>query len=430
MDFVDWYKKRGFQFILKRAQKLRERYSFTPQKSVARILDCVEQLLNYDCSPTFFVPGIVVKRNSDFIRELQEKGCEIGVHSYQHVDLRSISPQEANRQLEKANEAFRKVGLKSDGFRCPYLSISDGLLKVLSPGLFKYSSNRAIAWVNLDSSKHQKNKLFDIIGGFYHPALAQNTLSLPYFQENILEIPVSVPDDLQMRDGLNYTPDQISTSLLGTFKQIHQRGELFNLLFHPELASLLNEPFVSVLGEVQEYKNRVWITQLRDVATWWNEKEDYKIQIERSKGEYHIELKSPHRATVLHRGMGEKRYSKEWDGKYQMITEENINITNDILPFVGVSPGLPDWVSDALDRKGYITVSLKNWEDCSVKITDEFIGQCANPVELIAAIENLDVPLVRFWPWPDGNRSALCLSGDLDALSLMDYATRLLPTGR
>lgn len=430
MNFVDWYKKRGFQFILKRAQKLGERYSFTPGKSITRIRDCVERLSDYGCRPTFFVPGIVVKRNSNFIRELQEKGCEIGVHSYQHVDLRSISPHDANLQLDMASEVFRQVGLISDGFRCPYLSISDELLQTLTPGLFKYSSNRAIAWVNPDSNGHQKNKLFDIIGGFYHPSLAQFTLSLPYSQENILEIPVSVPDDLQMRDGLDYTPIEISDSFLDTFKQIHQRGELFNLLFHPELASVLIEPFVAMLTEVQDFKDRVWITQLRNVEKWWRERETYKIQIERLKGEYHLAIKPPDHMTVLQRGLDGHLDSQTWDEKYKKITEKPINLTADILPLVGLMPGVPNWVADALSRKGYISVDLNDWEDCSLKITDEFISQYPNPVDLIAAIENIDVPLVRFWPWPDGYRSALCLSGDLDALSLMDYATRLLPTGR
>ena len=34
-------------------------------------------------------------------------------------------------------------------------------------------------------------------------------------------------------------------------------------------------------------------------------------------------------------------------------------------------------------------------------------------------------PVIRLWPWPNGMRSALCITGDLDALSLLDYAARL-----
>jgi hypothetical protein len=34
-------------------------------------------------------------------------------------------------------------------------------------------------------------------------------------------------------------------------------------------------------------------------------------------------------------------------------------------------------------------------------------------------------PLVKLGRWPDGAKSALCLTGDLDALSLVDYLSRV-----
>jgi peptidoglycan/xylan/chitin deacetylase (PgdA/CDA1 family) len=427
MNFVDWYKKRGARFILKRAQKLRERYSFNPGKSIVRIRDCVDKLSTYSCYPTFFVPGIVVKRNPEFIHELQDQGCEIGVHGYQHIDMRSIPPQEANQQLKKAQKIFREDGLESYGFRCPYLSVSDDLIKNLEPGLFNYSSNRAIAWVDPGSKDHQKNLLFETIGGFYRPSLAQSTLSLPYKEATIIEIPVSVPDDLQMRDGLEYTLEEISASMVETFNQVHQRGELYNLMFHPELASLLIEPFMEVLNKAHTYQGNMWVTRLRDISEWWKEKDEYNIHIDRVNDNYHLVINSPQRATLLQRALDPDGSSEVWDENYQRLKKQKINLEANQLPLIGISPGLPLWVQTSLDRMGYISVNLVDWEDCTIKITAEIINQWDNPVKLIAGIEDLDVPLVRFWPWPDGYRSALCLSGDLDALSLMDYATRLLP---
>lgn len=427
MDFVNWYKKRGARFILKRAQKLRERYDFNPGKAISRIQDCVDKLINFGCYPTFFVPGVVVKRNASFIHELQEKGCEIGVHGYQHIDMRSIPPQRANKQLEKSVDLFRKVDLQWDGFRCPYLSISDGLIQNLEPGLFNYSSNRAITWIDPVSNDHQKNLLFETIGGFYQPTLAQSSLSLPFYEETILEIPVSVPDDLQMRDGLDYTPEEILASLLKTFKQIHQRGELFNLMFHPELASLLIEPFVEVLNGLQNIQDRVWIARLKDISGWWKEKDDQKINIERSDGEFHLVIEPQQRATMLQKGLNNHFLTSDWDENYQRILEKRIVLSKDYLPLIGVSLDSPDWVTEALSRKGYIVVNLEDWVDCTIKVNNQFLNGCNNSVEFISSIEELDVPLLRFWPWPDGCRSALCLSGDLDALSLIDYATRLLP---
>jgi hypothetical protein len=341
--------------------------------------------------------------------------------------MRSISPREANEQLVRAVEIFKEKNLHSHGFRCPYLSISDELIEGLGPGLFKYSSNRAIAWVDPVYNNHQKNLLFETIGGFYHPILAQRALSLPYQEETVLEIPVSVPDDLQMRDGMDYSLDEISDTMLGTFNQIHQRGELYNLMFHPELASLLIEPFIDVLNKVQAYKGSVWIARLQDISEWWNEKDRYNIHINREDSKYHLNIESPRHATLLQRGHDFELITEDWDGRYQKILEGQTRITSDNLPLVGISRGLPKWVQSSLDRLGYIVVNLEDWCDCTIRITDEIVKMWDNPVKLNTCIEEMDVPLIRFWPWPEGYRSAICLSGDLDALSLMDYATRLLP---
>jgi hypothetical protein len=45
---------------------------------------------------------------------------------------------------------------------------------------------------------------------------------------------------------------------------------------------------------------------------------------------------------------------------------------------------------------------------------------------MVRLIEEAQGPLVKFGAWPDGSKSALCLSGDLDALSLFDYTARLV----
>jgi len=426
MNFIEWYQKRGFRFIYERATKLSERYSFTPVKAMARIRFCVDRLSAYRCYPTFFVPAIVVKRNSDFIHELQEKGCEIGVHGYQHIDMRSISPKEACFQLNKAKAVFRHEDISIDGFRCPYLSFSDEILRELQPGEFNYSSNRAIAWMDPNSESREPQLVFDTVEKFYHPASAQSTLSLPYQDENILEIPVSVPDDLQLRDGMNFTPDEISSAFSCTFNQTHQRGELFNLMFHPELASMLIEPFFAVLGEAFIQKQRVWVTQLRDISKWWHIKENYKIQIEKTDSKYRLMIDCPRHATLLVRGIDNQPETSHWGGRYQRVNSEKPIFFTDLLPLVGISPRLPKWVHSSLKQLGYISINNHDQQNCSIQIKTEFLNHLDNPVKLIEAVEALDVPLIRFWPWPDGCQSALCLSGDLDALSLIDYATRLL----
>jgi len=43
---------------------------------------------------------------------------------------------------------------------------------------------------------------------------------------------------------------------------------------------------------------------------------------------------------------------------------------------------------------------------------------------VLDAIESGTGPLVRVWRWPDGARSALAVTGDIDALTLRDFVVR------
>jgi hypothetical protein len=60
-----------------------------------------------------------------------------------------------------------------------------------------------------------------------------------------------------------------------------------------------------------------------------------------------------------------------------------------------------------------------------IYLDGEILAKLPNNVELINYIETSPAPLVRYWRWPDGAKSALSVTGDLDALSLLDYVSRL-----
>jgi len=45
---------------------------------------------------------------------------------------------------------------------------------------------------------------------------------------------------------------------------------------------------------------------------------------------------------------------------------------------------------------------------------------------LLARIEQGEFPLVRLGRWPHGARSALSITGDIDALTIWDYGLRFL----
>src|SRR2546425_4542915 len=117
-----WLELRDVRYITLRLLSLLIRYGITSVRAKRRAVDCVMLLARYDCYPTFPTPGRVVRRHAAFCRELQEIGAELAVHSYDHLDFRSLSWAEASRQFIEADKAFDRGGIQFEGFRCPYLS--------------------------------------------------------------------------------------------------------------------------------------------------------------------------------------------------------------------------------------------------------------------------------------------------------------------
>ncbi len=425
MNLGAWYKKRGVRFIAERALKLNERYGPGPEKAIKRIECCVSALAEYNCYPTFAVPGIVVRRNLPFIRSLQDRGIEIAVHGYNHVDLKVYPPEHACRQLLQAAELFRAGGLQVHGFRCPYLSATDELVQAVPAGIFEYSSNRAIEWPVCHSPGAPSELLFQKIQEFYVPSSAETDISVPWNEKNLVEIPVCVPDDLQLHDGLGQCQDDISQVWSDLLRQIHRRGELFNLMFHPELASFCELPFVSVLKEIPSLRPAVWIAQLRDIASWWKEKSRFRVEIADDKDLLRIAFICSERATILARELSALNGSF-WDGHYQRMQGCEFTLPAHPRPFVGLSPQAPAETVTFLREQGYLVETGERATDCGIYIDERTLAGLTNHVQLINHIEGAAGPLIRFWRWPNGYKSAVTITGDLDALSLLDYAARLL----
>ena len=124
MKFRTWIKKRGLKFIWQRGNHIIKRQGLTPDKAVRRIEKCVETLAQLNCAPTFPTPGVIVQRYPKFIRQLQQMGVEIAVHSYHHINLNEVPIIEAKQQLIQAIRTFEHFGIEVHGFRCPYLGLS------------------------------------------------------------------------------------------------------------------------------------------------------------------------------------------------------------------------------------------------------------------------------------------------------------------
>lgn len=418
--------RRGVRYVYERAKFLLRRYQISPSNATRRIDTCLERLVDQGCAPTFPTPGIIVNRYPQYFRHLQAIGAEIAVHGYHHVDLRAYPVNEAYQQLVKAVEVFKKRGIEVHGFRCPYTGYSDELLEALPEGLFEYSSNQTIYW---DTLKHKDNLpdnlVVDILHNLYQAKSSNDFISLPRKQPNMVEIPVCLPDDMELLDGMKFGPDEVANVWHEILIKTHQRGELFNLIFHPELASLCDQPFFDILNWAKLLQPQVWVARLRDISEWWAQKSNFQVKTTETSTNLRLDFCCSSRATILAKGLDLRNSGSIWDGEYHRIHSTTLEIPASPRPFLGLSPETPQKVVSFLQEQGYLLDTSETASKCSIYLNEIKLKSLKSETEIIDAVEACPGPLVRYWRWPDGAKSALSITGDLDALTLLDYASRL-----
>lgn len=86
--------------------------------STSRILDVLEE---YDARATFFVVGKQIMVNPEMLIRASEMGCEIGNHTYSHLNLTKISEEEILNEVTSVDEAVCELtGREVTLVRPPY----------------------------------------------------------------------------------------------------------------------------------------------------------------------------------------------------------------------------------------------------------------------------------------------------------------------
>lgn len=427
MKLHEWYAARGPGYIQKRAAALLSRYGITPSKAAERVIEGVEWLADLGCAPTFPVPGRVVQQHPRYFQQLQNAGVEIAVHAYDHVALAKYPPAEAAEQLIRAAETFAQYGIEFHGFRCPYLSCTKDLISALPGDLFKYSSNAAIEWDVIAASDEPiaHPDIAQVLQRVYKPASAREALAVPSFSSGILEIPVCLPDDLELHDARRLDAEAMGEVWGQVLLRTHERGELFVLMYHPELMVACRQPLSVVLKRAAKLRPAVWIARLCEISSWWAEKAKFSVGVQPAPDGLHLAFTCSERATILVRDVQGDGALLPWDNVYKRLVMPALNVPVEPRPLLGLDPDAPAQAVCFLQEQGYLLDTGPTAPMCAVYIDSACLSRMSSGVELVRYIEESRGPLVRYGRWPGGARSALSITGDLDALTLLDYAARL-----
>lgn len=101
-----------------------------PHKTITKeILDTLDK---YDAKATFFVVGSRVNSNKKLLKEMKEKGHEIGNHTMNHKNITKLKKKKLEYEINKTNELVKKaIGEEPTVFRPPYGATNKKINKML-----------------------------------------------------------------------------------------------------------------------------------------------------------------------------------------------------------------------------------------------------------------------------------------------------------
>jgi len=407
---------RGPVNLTKRTFQILTRFGVKPDRMGSRFERFMDVLDDYDCRPSFPITALPMSRNPRFAHRLLERGAELAVHAWSHIDLTTLDLEGQSEHMGRAIQLFRREGVPFTGFRAPYLHWNEDTMRVVEQYRYRYSSNEIVMWDVLDESSLSPEQKEGLAKGraFYRPHDAERRSVLPFRRRGFIEIPVSLPDDEILLDRM-YTHD---ADFLGQvwhriLDKTYRRGELFTVQLHPERIDFFTNALGGLLAECRRRKPGVWLATLDEIARWWIEKTQNAGEFVREDGGYRARVTVCKGASVYLRAGGVDK----------IVGPGEFRVEGDRRPCVGVGPTASREAIQALQDRGYVV---------EVGAPDEFVVhlgglEIRDYEELARALERLDQcdgPLLRFGAWPHGNRSALAVTGDIDALTLWDFVSR------
>ncbi|HYY20218.1 MAG TPA: hypothetical protein VE864_15375 [Streptosporangiaceae bacterium] len=176
------------------------------------------------------------------VRSLQDDGCEIGVHGLRH-DGRDLAGRLVDERLPAMWEHARRWN--AVGFRSPATHRDWNLMPRLG---FGYDSS----YTDTDP---------------YEPQPGGCCTFLPYFNHDMVELPITLPQDHTMFTILQHQDGELWLRKAG---HIRDRGGMVLVLTHPDYAhdQRLAHGYQALLDTFAD-DGTAWRALPREVAAWW-----------------------------------------------------------------------------------------------------------------------------------------------------------------
>ena len=216
---------------------------------------------------TWNIPSERYSIDAERVMQLAKTG-EVGTHDTKHDGRLILSAEESmvarlsscKKRLEKLSEQ------KIRGFRAPLLQHSPAMLRSLSRAGYEFDSS-CPSWEMLSPTSFRPHGVGTVF---------------PFYAENVLEIPVTLPQDHQLIRVAGQTPAEASDSVVKVSRWIRGVGGACVLLTHPdyEFANEQNVDVYSKLLKAFQSDPSCDIMTLGEMADWWKKRDNSEIRVD------------------------------------------------------------------------------------------------------------------------------------------------------
>ncbi len=415
-------KGKGLGRLIRRGGSITEHYGLTAGKMDRALALFADILEGHGCGATFPLTAITLARGHWDVDRYRARNIEFAVHGLCHVDHSRLTPAQLDDHLGRARELFVAHGIEPVGFRCPYLRWNEDTLAAVRRAGFRYDSSGSLVWPVVNG---RDTETYGRVLRFYGAQPAADFPALPTIEGGLVRMPYALPDDEAFVDRLSLDGAEMVELWLTVLAETCRLGELFVLGLHPERVHPCATALEATLDAARALSPGVWVARLDEIAAWWLARARAIVTcVDVAPGRYAIRVDGPPGTTVLGRAVEPTADTIPWDGTYRRIQAPEFEVMAASRPFIGLTARSATQLRAFLVEQGYV-VETTHEETAHEFILDwpEFEATDRRPV--LAAIEETRFPLVRLGRWPDGRRSALAVTGDIDALTLWDYGLRL-----
>ena len=121
-----------------------------PSSFTDRLLDCLEK---NNAKATFFMVGKEIDSFPDEVKRMEKLGCELGNHTYSHVDLTTLAPEDMSAEIAGVDESLvNLVGHGATVLRPPYGDINDSVRSTVGTPMILWSID-TLDWETQDADQ-------------------------------------------------------------------------------------------------------------------------------------------------------------------------------------------------------------------------------------------------------------------------------------